>query len=66
MRIKASNCIADANTQPVMVILSDQDKKNIANMHSKCTKYACFPDKWGTEQEMSEWMDEDSLLPSIP
>ena len=61
MKIKVGNIIINAEDQPVMVILSDHDKKNINNMFPHCTKYACFPDKWGNKEEMNQWMDEDSL-----
>lgn len=61
MKIKVGNIIVSAEIQPVMVILSEQDKINIANMLPHCTKYACFPDKWGTKEKMYQWMEEDSL-----
>ncbi len=44
-----------------MLILSEQDKKNIAKMPPEGTKYACFPNGWGTEKEMDKWMDKDQL-----
>lgn len=61
MKVKISDFIIDADKQPVMLILSEQDKKNIAKMHPGSTKYACFPKGWGTEKEMDKWMDEDQL-----
>ena len=57
MKVKIGNTIFDAKEQPLMVILTDQDKKNIANMLPHCTMYASFPDKWGTKEEMEDWME---------
>ncbi len=58
MRIKAGDMVFGSEQQPIMVILTDKDKENIANMHPDCTKYAMFQDDWGTQQEMSDWMTE--------
>ncbi len=43
MKVKIGNLIYDGEDQPVMVILSDNDKINISNMHPDATRYACFP-----------------------
>lgn len=59
MKIKIENQTIDAQDQPVMVILSNQDKLNIQNMLPHCTKYACFPNNWGTKKQMEQWMDEN-------
>lgn len=59
MRFKIGDEYFDiADDKPVMVILTEQDKLNIANMNPDCTKYALFPDDWGTVAEMLKWMSE--------
>jgi len=48
MKIKVGNTIYDGNIEPVMVILSDEDKENISNMTENAYCYCAFPDdeKW--------------------
>ena len=57
MKFKIGDKIYDDATIPVMVILTEQDKINIQNMLEECTKYATFPDSFGSPEEMREWMD---------
>lgn len=43
--------------QPIMVVLAEQDKKNIANMHPDATRYAIFEDDDGmTVEDKHAWM----------
>ena len=59
MKVKVGNKIYDGEAEPVMVILTDSDKANIAHMLPECTKYAAFPDDLGwSDEEMYEWMGE--------
>jgi len=60
MKLRIGSHIIDPakGDEPFMVILSEQDKKNIADMPDQLTKYGCFPDKWGTKEEMTKWMTE--------
>jgi len=44
MRVKVGEKIYDGNKEPVMVILSKEDKDNIAGMPPELTKYAAYPD----------------------
>jgi len=55
MKVKIDGEVYDAESEPIMLILSDEDKKNIANMLSHCTKYCAFP-KGMTEEEIKEFM----------
>lgn len=58
MKIKVNDQVFDADEQIVMVILSEQDKKNIANMDPKATKYCVYPiDKYPVD-EVRAWMKE--------
>jgi len=57
MKVKIGDAVYDGERVPVMVILSDDDKRNIASMLPECTKYAAFPD--GTpEAEIERWMND--------
>ena len=44
MKIKIGEKIYDGNDVPVMVILTEEDKKNIANMLPTATKYCSYPE----------------------
>lgn len=55
MKVKIGDKIHDGDLEPVMVILSKEDKENIRKMPKRCTKYACCPDSYG-EEEMKAWM----------
>lgn len=49
MKVKVGNRIYDPEVEPVMVILEDQDKENIKNMHPESTKYCMYPDSMSPE-----------------
>jgi len=62
MRIKIGDKIYDSEKEPIMIILNEEDKKNIKNMSPDATKYCEYPsnDYW-TENDykrIHEWMDE--------
>jgi hypothetical protein len=44
MKIKIGDKIYDSENEPIMVILSEQDKKNIKNMLPEATKYCSYPE----------------------
>ena len=57
MKIKVGDTVYDSSLTPVMVILTDGDKRNIANMLPECNKYASFPED--IEQgEIERWMND--------
>ncbi len=62
MRVKVGNEWFEVTPDaPIMVELTDQDKKNIANMHRSCSKYACFDDYDSKdEDEHYAWMNDAS------
>lgn len=58
MKVKIGNKIYDGNREPVMVILSAGDKKNISNMLPNGTKYCAFPETKFTKEEILQWMED--------
>lgn len=56
MLIKIGNKIYDPNVEPLMVILTQKDKENIANMTPEATKYCVFPAEM-TRDEVEAFMD---------
>lgn len=57
MKIKIGDTVYEAGGVPIMIILTDQDKQNIKDMHPDCTRYAIFSDNFGTKKEMLDWME---------
>jgi hypothetical protein len=55
MKVKIGEKIYDSEKEPIMVILSDADKKNIHNMLPTATKYCSFPDEIPLE-DVKEFM----------
>lgn len=43
MKVKIGDKIHDSNEEPIMLILDDQDKENIKNMHSDKYKFITYP-----------------------
>lgn len=62
MKVKVGNKVYDPNVEPVMIILTEQDKINISNMAPEATKYCVYPDNsiWpGNDYvKIKEWMKE--------
>lgn len=60
MKVKVGNKVYDGEVEPVMVILSNGEKKQIADMPSDLHKYCIFPDteEWLKEgyKKIKEWM----------
>ena len=59
MKVKIGDKIYSNDDQPIMIILSEDDKKNINSLPEGYRKYATFPDCFGTVDEMHEWMNQD-------
>jgi|TARA_R110000851_G_scaffold292761_1_gene447302 hypothetical protein len=58
MKIKIGTKIYDAEKEPIMLILTDQDKSNIKNMLPECSKFVIFPDNCD-KQEISKWAETE-------
>jgi len=52
MKVKVGDKVYDGEKEPVMIILSEGNKQQIADMHPDATKYCVYPD---TE----EWTEDD-------
>ena len=60
MKVKVGNMIYDGDTRPVMVILTREDKENIASMGPGDFKYCTYPkDSTWDEKKARAWMDEE-------
>lgn len=56
MKIKVGKKVYDGKDEPIMVILTKRDKRNIANMAPTATKYAQFVANKFTMEEIDKWM----------
>ena len=54
--VKTMDGIFRGNEQDIIYLLTMQDVKNICGMPPEYTRYAVFPEGWGTKEEMLEWM----------
>ena len=60
MQIKVRNKIYDGKNEPVMIIFSEGERKQIANMSPGTTKYCIYPskEKWTKDnyKKINQWM----------
>jgi len=54
MKVKIGDNIYDSEYDPIMIILSDEDKQNIKNMPDEAHKYCAFP-------SLPYWTDNNYL-----
>lgn len=57
MKVKIGDKVFDGNKEPVMVILSDEDKLNIRHMRKTCMRYCSYPEGFDSD-EIKEWMND--------
>ncbi len=55
MKVKIGNTVYDSLVEPIMLVLSDEDKFNISHMDTKATKYLSYPESM-TKEEAREFM----------
>ncbi len=67
MKVKVGDKVYDGAKEPVMVILSDFDKVNIANMPANMFRYASAPHRFDTKV-LLKWMKSGTTkhLPKRP
>lgn len=57
MLVKVGNTFYNPNDVPIMIVLSDTDKANIAAMPPGVYRYCVYPD-YHSELYISVWMEE--------
>jgi len=57
MKVKVGEETHDGLDQPIMVILTKEDKLAISHMPPEATRYAVYPDHWSVEEAMG-WMED--------
>ena len=45
MKVKIGDKIYDSTEEPILLILSEEDKRNLERMDTEATKFLSFPDK---------------------
>lgn len=59
MKVKVGDKVYDSNDVPIMAIITEQDRKHIADMAPYATKYCAYPDDWFMSgDEILAWMRE--------
>lgn len=68
MRVRIGSSVWDASATPIMLILSEQDKRNIVAAHQEdgpaFTRYICAPATMA-EQEVNAWIGEELCVERI-
>lgn len=63
MRVKIGNRIYDAREEPILIVLSQEEKEQISNMHPDATRYMQYPKSYfNTDEEALRWGDISNLL----
>jgi len=57
MKVKVGDTVYDGKCVPIMVILTDEDKRNIGNMLPECNRYVEFPEG-SPPDDIDQWMEE--------
>lgn len=57
MKVKIKDTIYDSEKEPIVIILEHNDKINILNMASTCTKYCSYPNKFYSIKEIEKFME---------
>jgi hypothetical protein len=60
MKVKIKDKIYDSNEEPIMIILSEDDKNNINNMTYEANKYLSYPENM-TEEEAINFMKTEDI-----
>lgn len=57
MKVKIGNTWYDPNEQPIMIVLENQDKRNIERMHPEAKKYCMYPTEKYSLEEIYDFME---------
>jgi len=70
MYVKIGDKIYDSEYEPIMIILSEQEKNLIANMDSKANRFCVYPDEeeWTRDnyKKIKEWMILKKMKKELP
>lgn len=55
MKVKVRDTIYSASEEPILLILTDKDKKNLASMDKSATKYCAYPKNFSSAA-VKQWM----------
>lgn len=56
MWVKIKDKLYDSHEEPIMIILSEDDKSNISNMLPEAFKYCSYPDEGFSEEFIKNFM----------
>jgi len=56
MKVKVGKRVYDSQKLPIMLVLNDAEHAELATMPVGTHKYAQFPEGFGDEKAMREWM----------
>ena len=59
MKVKVGNKWYDSQETPIMIVLTDKDKENIANMLPDAYKYCCAPEEMKRSEIYHFMHDQD-------
>ncbi len=60
MQVKIGNKIYDSRETPILLILTSEEKGEIADMDTLTTKYCVYPEGADVD-EITEWMNAPAL-----
>ena len=70
MYAKIGNKIHDSEYEPIMIILSEQEKELIANMDSEANRFCVYPneEEWTKDnyKKIKEWMILPQMKEKLP
>ena len=58
MRVKIGDRYYDSEKEPIMVVLSDNEKRIVTEMPMLFRRLCCFPDEGFSQDYIEKWMDE--------
>ncbi len=56
MKVKVGKRVYDSQKLPIMLVMTAGEREQIAEMAPDARKYAQFPEGFGDEKAMREWM----------
>jgi hypothetical protein len=64
VKVKIGDKIYDGNKEPILLILTEGDKRDIQNMTPEATRFCIYPDEGYSYDEICKWIEDrnDELL----